>query len=255
MAVLVLTLWGCSKEDKAKVPAEIKSYTMLVQRGAVATKHQIVPEFNSNGRLSKMTTESFRIEKGQTTMTKYDETTTTYAYDESAYTAVQTDVIEGELTFLGDQFVTILTFDGSWKLKTSYLDLLEATDSYEYDGDRMIRYTSKGISHETPFDITWKNGDIVSIVDESATITITYLPEENPFKSGIDPTLDNLMPDHYTYRMTGIHSAHLPATYTNSSKTVKTYTYEYKKDTEGRITEITISGEGETSYYVIGIQY
>ena len=55
--------------------------------------------------------------------------------------------------------------------------------------------------------------------------------------------------------MTGNHSAHLPASYINASKSKTTYTYEYKKDAHGRITEITIKGEGETSYKVIGIQY
>ena len=211
LAVLVLTLPGCSKEDKAQVSAEIKSYTTeLVQGDAVMVRHQIKPAFDANGRLSSIFTESYMFSKEGATES-YSKSTTTYVYAESSHTAVEIDIMEGDLAFFDKPTVMELTFDNRWKLATAYFDLLKTTNSFEYDGERMTRYTNSGISHETPFDITWKDGDIVGIVDESATITITYLPDENPFKKGIDPSLDNLLPNFYTYRMTGSHSAHLPA--------------------------------------------
>ena len=255
LAVLSLVIAGCGKEEKAKVSSEIRSYIMeLVQDGAVSVRHQIEPAFDANGRLSSIVTESRTLNKDGETKS-LSKSTSTYVYAESFHTAAEVNVLEGDLAFFEKPTVMELTFDEGWKLTEAYFDQLQSTESYEYDGDRMTRYTHSGISHETPTDITWKDGDIVSIADDSATATITYLPEENPFKKGIDPTLDNLLPVYYTYMITGSHSAHLPDTYTNVSTTVKTYKYEYKKDKHGRITEITVKGEGETSHNVIRIQY
>ena len=255
MAALVLILSGCSKEDREQATAVIKTYTKeLVQSNVVSVRHQLVPAFDAKGRLCSMIIDSEYFSK-EGEVTSSSKSTIAYAYDESAHTALEMNLLEGELAFFDGPTVMELSFDNNWKLTSTYFAELESSDTFEYDGDRMIRHTSKGLSHETPFDITWKDGDIVSIVDESATITITYLPDGNPFKKGIDPTLDNLLPDYCTYSMTGAHSAHLPDTYTNAAKTVKTYKYEYERDTEGRITKITIKGGGETSYYVIGIQY
>lgn len=255
MAALALIFSGCSKENKEQAPADIKSYTKeLVQGDVVKVRHQIVPSYDSKGRLSSLLTESNML-SNEGAVESSSKSETTFVYAESLHAAVEIDVLEGDLAFLDKPTVTELSFDDSWKLKSSYYDLLESTYSFEYDGDLMTRYITSGISHDTPFDITWKDGDIVSITDESATVTITYLPDENPFKKGIDPTLDNLLPNYYTYRMTGSHTAHLPASYTNASKTVKTYNYEYKKDAIGRITQIAVKREGETSYNVISIQY
>lgn len=256
MAICILTLSGCSKEEKEQVPTQIKSYTKeLVQRDVVSVRNQIVPTFDSNGRLSSISTDSYML-SDEGTVKSFSKSTTTYVYDESAHTAVETDIMEGELASIVDEpMVTELTFDNSWKLTSTYFSMLESTYTFGYDGDRMTQYTSRGLSHEVPYDITWKNGDIVSIADESETITITYLPDGNPFKKGIDPTLDNLLPNYYTYRMTGINCTHLPHTYTVTSGNVKTYKYEYKKDADGRITEIIRTAEGDTSYHVIKISY
>lgn len=93
MAICILTLSGCSKEEKEQVPTQIKSYTKeLVQRDVVSVRNQIVPTFDSNGRLSSISTDSYLL-SDEGTVKSSSKSTTTYVYDESAHTAVETDIM------------------------------------------------------------------------------------------------------------------------------------------------------------------
>lgn len=258
-AAAVLVITGCNKDDK-QVSTVIKSYShSLVQNGIVTALHDKVPVFDEKGRISTVTTDSYFTSDKDNILKLQSHSTSTYTYNESGHTGVRVDNTDGELDFSGIPTVTTLSFDDSWNLSSSVFELseLRSVESYTYEACRVTSFTRGGTTYENTYTVTWENGDIVSLASDAETITISYLPEENPFKEGLDPTLFDITSDNYMYRLTGSHSAHLPASHTTTFKGNTTVCrYEYKKDADGRIIEInTIPEGGSTSSYSLGIKY
>ena len=258
IAALAIISSSCSKEQKPVSPV-IKSYShSLFQNGIATVRHDIVPVFDPAGRISSVSTTSYIYSSEEKALKQNSTSTSSYTYNEFDHTAVRIDKTEGELDFFGAPTVTSLAFDDRWKLTSSSFELadLKSTESYTYQEDLVTSFVKGGSTYENTYTVSWENGDIVSIAEETETITISYLPEENPFKDGIDPTLFDVTSDNYMYRMTGRHSAHLPASHTTTTKkTTTTYKYQYKKDAEGRIIEIIAQKDGDTSYYSLKLQY
>lgn len=258
IAALAIIISSCSKEEKPVSPV-IKSYSRsLIQNETVTVRHDIVPVYDPAGRISSVSSTSYIYSTQENALKPNSSSTSSYTYNEFDHTAVRVDRSEGELDFFGAPTVTNLTFDEKWKLTSSFFELadLKSTESYTYQEDRVTSFVKGGTTYETTYTVKWENGDIVSIADDSETITISYLPDENPFKKGMDPILFDVTSDNYMYRMTGSHSAHLPASYTTTTKT-KSFTrkYDYKKDADGRIIEITSQEDGDGSKYSVSIQY
>lgn len=122
------------------------------------------------------------------------------------------------------------------------------TGDYSYDGD----YIKKSEEGGRAVNYVWKDGDLVSAYTDNLTHHVSYTSEANPFKDGMDPTLRFIFDDPFIYGLMGKRAAHLPSKLLTISgsgdfENKELRLYSYKKDVQGRISEIKIvRGDPET---------
>ncbi|MBQ6437008.1 MAG: hypothetical protein IJK20_00950 [Bacteroidales bacterium] len=118
--------------------------------------------------------------------------------------------------------------------------------TYKYDNGYLVKI--QGYDNYSGMDISWSGGDLVKAGDTE----LTYSSDPNPFADTFDLTvrpLNEWYPSplyFYAAGFFGKHSAHLVKTIGEGDYAV---TYNYFKDSKGRIEKITVSStyEGVTS--------
>ena len=251
LAAAALTMAGCTKDDTKVSQPAVKSLSMDTISGGVSIlTSTTTPTYDANGRLIGLYTEVNSPSIGN-----ISKSTTTFEYDDASHTAVVTSNTESQLS--DGPYTTNYHFDSNWKVLEIRNDEGYGL-TYTYDGDRLYSFSrSVSMVKSSEWTITWTGDDITKIVDESATTTLTYTTEANPFTKGLDPIGDDLLTTESLLGLTGRRTAHLPET----SSTVTSlggsseFVFEYKKDDRGRIVEISKKGvgksEGKGSFYRI----
>ena len=241
LAVFSLTLWSCEKQNSDdntpdEKTTEVKSWeNAMIVGGQVHFKYVYTPTFDASGRITGVNTEHY---EGTALVEKIAET---YSWNASA----KTGSLKGTDTWYDDGGSTN-TYSQDFKLDDD-LNILSMTSSgytsnYQYQNGYMVLYVEQ---RET---LEWKDGDLASITSNFNRKTFKYSSDKNPFADSVDPVFRDILPSFYELGFGGKRSAHLVSEYTDETdndgfKYTSVCRYSYKKDSQGRITEIN-------TYYV-----
>lgn len=217
-------------------PAKILSYDYQRRQLVVAERHSYTPVFDSVGRLVSLDyMESGYCDRSLVTITTRTEA---YQYDDSGSTAVAT--ADWFFYNLGDPYgytkvVTAIALDDEGRIQKTEIEDYSYTYKYTYNSGFLF---SSYCFYKTEY--IWSDGDLKRIITDDPmgdqTVDIEYSSDANPFADSVDPVLCSLMPEYYCFGILGRRTAHLPSSYTKTSKDdVQTFLFEYSKDEKGRI--------------------
>lgn len=251
----VLFVASCDKDDPTPDGGNgvLKSYERAVMMsGEVHFRYVYTPTWNAEGKLTSVKMEHYENpmnwETGKTEGEFLAErSTTTYTWNNSAYTAELRETNEWHDTdndtwTPGNGHTASLKFDQNWRVtevRKNYSDGSTGVFTYTYSGDHLASWQSGDTN-----TYTWKDGDMVAIAREGYSASVTYLDEANPFADSVDPIIA-FFDDCYALGLAGKRTAHLPSTFVETWGTgtdASTYysKYIYKKDGSGRIIEVDV---------------
>ncbi|MBQ6015576.1 MAG: hypothetical protein IJL22_04665 [Bacteroidales bacterium] len=255
-ALLSLTVFSCTKDDTTtdSSASVVRSYQVLTLSGGKAyAKDVVTPTYGPDGRVIKTVYEMYTLKDGKATLKQVE----LMDFDYSASVAYATRCWElmtpGALSVTGPYNYT-LEFDGGGNLTKAIEG--DYTKYLAYNGDRLASYKVTGPKTDLTNEYTWSGGDLVELNQSSEIgpykVTVTYGKESNPFADKVDPILyiyESILPDYSRWNLTGKNSAHLPATYKEDFYADITFSFEYKKDAQGRIVQVDIKGDDKDSEF------
>ncbi|MBQ9202526.1 MAG: hypothetical protein IJ154_09225 [Bacteroidales bacterium] len=255
-AVMLSVLSSCNNDNTEPIDSEplVKSYQVLELSGhSPYAKTEYTPLYDDRGRVRKLVTETYTLKGNKQRLIKVE--IRSFEYDDATHKAVVYStncweiLEERELYVMGPDTLTF-SFDSDWKLQT--ITGGSATETYSYEGDYISSFSVEAYDLVTEY--SWNGGDLASITQDDGMFpfiaTFNYGTQTNPFVGVPDPVFaESFIPDYYCWGLNGRTSAHLPISMQDNFHGDITFSFDYKKDSSGRIIQVDILGDDTDSSY------